>query len=79
MVVECWAENVLNALTELNERVQTHRQTLSRVSSSHLRKDAGQETLLAKMEELQEKLKANEQREKAALLKIKFLGEFCSL
>ena len=50
---------------------------MSRVSSSSLRNEAGQEALLARMEELQAKLRANEQREKAALLKIKILGK-CS-
>lgn len=51
-----------------------HRQTLSNVSTSSMKNEAGQEALLEKMKELRSKLQANEQREKAALLKIKMLG-----
>jgi hypothetical protein len=75
VVIESWAETVLSALMELKERIDNHRQTMSRVSSSNLRNEAGQENLLQKMEELQAKLRANELREKAALQKIALLTE----
>lgn len=40
-----------------------------------MKTEAGHASLLQRMQELQEKLKANEQRERAALLKIKMLGK----
>lgn len=55
------------------------RQALGSASCSSLKQDAGQNALLQKMEDLQTKLKANEQRERAALFKIKMLGNYTEL
>eukprot|EP01038_Epipyxis_sp_PR26KG_P008400 gene8400-11358_t len=74
-VVETWAESILQAIMEMEDRLLTQQKAVRDVSYSFRGKDLNNESLYSKMEDMQNKLMESERREKGYKAQIKQLEE----